>query len=434
MAISDAYKYPPLHNPRTQDVFQSIVKGRKSWKTLRGGEIVWPPELEAALLEGLEAYQPDDSRETRLLGRFPMRNRFISEYIMHKTGKRRTAKQVGSRLQQLRDTCGGKRLLYLLSPRRPTGSASTDAHLNFQDSLQSDTDSSSDSSSLPPTPTEPSTDFSKKPSRTVIHIDLLPEDASYLDSSSVDPHPSPVFENCPSPVYDDVVRVSPHPRPLRSIDPTVTFLADSPISAKSTFTVMSCGMTVFSETIPLVPAGPAPNATDNALLYSTTMVPGFWQTIAKSPDPTQYTIVQEVVKDGPSSPITMFSAVYKFTYRSKEPEWLHSPALSSALSDQSSASDETNAPCIIQPSVPFDTLLPMEPTPYTEYDDLDTYFDFNSVDVKPNWELHSSSEFSSDMSSGYEQFQSCGADQLHVFDRLSVPHLEGSFPTDLYDY
>lgn len=38
---------------RTQDVFQSIVKGRKSWKTLRGGEIVWPPELEAALIEGI---------------------------------------------------------------------------------------------------------------------------------------------------------------------------------------------------------------------------------------------------------------------------------------------------------------------------------------------------------------------------------------------
>ncbi|KAF9471787.1 hypothetical protein BDN70DRAFT_819564, partial [Pholiota conissans] len=58
---------------------------------------------------GLENYQPDDSRETRLLGRFPMRNQFISDYIYEKTGKRRTAKQVGSRLQQLRDTCGEKR-------------------------------------------------------------------------------------------------------------------------------------------------------------------------------------------------------------------------------------------------------------------------------------------------------------------------------------
>lgn len=118
---------PKLACPRTQDVFQSIVKGRKSWKTLRGGEVVWPPELEAALIEGqfflvsppdsfslylilgLEKYEPDDSRETRLLGRFPLRNRFISDWIFEKTGKRRTAKQVGSRLQQLRDTGGGRK-------------------------------------------------------------------------------------------------------------------------------------------------------------------------------------------------------------------------------------------------------------------------------------------------------------------------------------
>ena len=146
-------------------------------------------------------------------------------------------------------------------------------------------------------------------------------------------------------------------------------------------------------------------------------------------DPTQYTIIQEVMKDGPSSPIAMFSAVYKFTYRSKESEWLHSPALSSA---PSSSSDETSTPCRIQPSVPFDTLLPIEPTSFTEYDDLDAYFDFNSMDVKPNWELHSPSEIFNDVY-GYEQFQSCGGDQFHVFDRLSVPPPEGCL-TDLYNY
>jgi len=43
---------PSLQDPQTQDVFHSIVTGRKNWKTLRGGEIVWPPELEAALIEG----------------------------------------------------------------------------------------------------------------------------------------------------------------------------------------------------------------------------------------------------------------------------------------------------------------------------------------------------------------------------------------------
>jgi hypothetical protein len=48
-----------------------------------------------------------------------MRNRFLSDYIFNKTGQSRTAKQVGSRLQQLRDPRSGKRRrsgsLYLLS-------------------------------------------------------------------------------------------------------------------------------------------------------------------------------------------------------------------------------------------------------------------------------------------------------------------------------
>jgi transcriptional enhancer factor len=67
---------------------------------------------------GLERYIPDDSRETRMLGRFPRRNRFISDYIFQKTGKRRSAKQVGSRLQQLRESCGGKKRALPLDPIR----------------------------------------------------------------------------------------------------------------------------------------------------------------------------------------------------------------------------------------------------------------------------------------------------------------------------
>jgi len=37
-----------------------------------------------------------------------MRNRFISDWVYEKTGKRRTAKQVGSHLQRFRDVSGGK--------------------------------------------------------------------------------------------------------------------------------------------------------------------------------------------------------------------------------------------------------------------------------------------------------------------------------------
>ncbi len=41
-------------NTGAQEIFQSIYNGRKSWKTLRGGEMVWPAELEAALIEGTQ--------------------------------------------------------------------------------------------------------------------------------------------------------------------------------------------------------------------------------------------------------------------------------------------------------------------------------------------------------------------------------------------
>lgn len=290
---------------------------------------------------------------------------------------------------------------------------------------------------MPATPTEPSTDLSKKKSsQIVIHIDILPDDISCLDSLPDLPLLSG-FDNFPTLACDDVVRVSQQPRPLRSIDPTVTFLSDVPIMAKSTFTVVSSGMTVFSEVTTLTSAGQAPNSTGGALLYSTTLVPGYWQKITESSgmclvffcfllqclttcvDPTQYTITQDVVKDDSSSPVTMFSAVYKFTYRSKESEWPDSPAPSSGGSDQSS-DDTSTTGSTIQASVPFDNLIPMDQVSFMDYEDLDTYFDFTSMDVKPTWDYLSSSAYPNDMSSGY--------------DHLSVSPTDTCFQTDLYNY
>lgn len=120
-----------------RDIAQAKITGRRSWKGVKG-EAIWPPNLSATnhsilswfidrilyreviLLEGSPQLRPHDFHPTHLLlalqryherswrpaiGRFPMRNRFISDYIYEETGKRRTAKQVGSRLQQLRETC-----------------------------------------------------------------------------------------------------------------------------------------------------------------------------------------------------------------------------------------------------------------------------------------------------------------------------------------
>ncbi|KAI0819432.1 hypothetical protein BC628DRAFT_1332926, partial [Trametes gibbosa] len=52
-----------------------------------------------SLLEGKSPHGPT---------RFRKRNRFISEHILQKTGEILTAKQVGGRIQQLKDTSAGK--------------------------------------------------------------------------------------------------------------------------------------------------------------------------------------------------------------------------------------------------------------------------------------------------------------------------------------
>lgn len=278
-----------LQSQTTKDVLQSVLKVRKSWKTLRGGETVWPLELEAALLEGLENYQPDDSRETRMLGRFPRRNRFISDYIFEKTGKRRSAKQVGSRLQQLRESCGGKKLLHLLSP--------------FRQPAYAESCSSGDSPCTSPTsPSMGERGFPPSSRHTVMYIDIIPEGS-----------PDEVYSFGP-PLWSgsgDIVHASDRPRRLRTINPTVTFMSQTPLAAQSRFTVYSEERILHTETVPLSPVV-EPAQQVSGFLYSTTLVPEYWKVISESPDPTRFIIYQEVVKDDVAA--LVFSATYKFSY------------------------------------------------------------------------------------------------------------------------
>ncbi|KAJ3757716.1 hypothetical protein EV360DRAFT_45447, partial [Lentinula raphanica] len=57
----------------------------------------------------LQKYRPQNTTDIQHLQRFPRRNCWISEYIKRRTGHFRSAKQVGSRLQQLRDSCRDER-------------------------------------------------------------------------------------------------------------------------------------------------------------------------------------------------------------------------------------------------------------------------------------------------------------------------------------
>ncbi|KAJ6542507.1 hypothetical protein DFH09DRAFT_1173900 [Mycena vulgaris] len=279
--------WPTFRKHTSKDVLQSVLTLRKTWKTLRGGETIWPLELEAALLEGLEKYQPDDSRETRMLGRFPRRNRFISDYIFDKTGKRRSTKQVGSRLQQLRESCAGKQLLHLLSPfREPAYPDSANSALSSPVSLL-------ENSLFPSTSSR----------HTIMYIDILP--AGSPDEIQTTTHPSPWSD------AGHVVRASDHPRSLGSINPTVSFTSRSPIVAHSRFTVYSEEFILHAETVPLQLV-PQHVPEDADFLYSTQLVPKYWKVILDSPDPTRFTIFQEVVTE--DNPFIVFSATYKFNY------------------------------------------------------------------------------------------------------------------------
>ncbi|KAJ6488893.1 hypothetical protein C8R45DRAFT_1097238 [Mycena sanguinolenta] len=273
-----------------KDVFHSVLNVRKSWKTLPGGEAVWPPALEAALIEGktfplgyrapltevvgLEHYRPDDCRETRMLGRFPMRNCFIAEYIFRTTGKRRSAKQVGSRLQQIRDSCRDEKLLRLLSPLRHPLSASPSQN------------SFSDLSASP--------NISSTLRHTVVHINILPEGAIGSETNQM--------------LTEAEVSVRP-PRRLSSINPTVAFSSPSLIQAESRCTVYVADRIVHVESTPLTLVS---SGHSRGFIYSTTLVPKYWEVISESSDPTQFTVYQEVLKSVDST--LVFSGTYTFGY------------------------------------------------------------------------------------------------------------------------
>lgn len=376
--------YPLAADDRTRDAVQTIVSGRKSWKTLKGkGEAVWPPYLEAALVEALDRYRPETSRSTRSLSRFPNRNRFISDYIYHVTGKRRTAKQVGSRLQQLRDTHGGKRILKLLSS-------------------QDHADDSGRGSLLSPPPQ------GFKPSRALVTIDVLPADASFPSppstsysaysrsssailtpplspmspisslpslATSLAPHPVPAVPGAPSTVTSFY---SPFPRPLRAIDPTVTFTSAAYVHASSSCSVYFNGNCVHRETTPMNVSA----AQDSqGFVYRVHLVPSFWSKLCDSTDPGRYSIVQEIMQSpatsppptpmpGPSLPLSasvLLTVVYQLREPSTGPGSAEgSPATSPSLSPVPTPSADYGYPLssICDPAY-FQHDLPISPVSAT---------------------------------------------------------------------
>ncbi|RPD58631.1 hypothetical protein L226DRAFT_466575 [Lentinus tigrinus ALCF2SS1-7] len=284
-------------SPTPPAAFQTILAGRKCYRMSKDkNEVVWPPHLEAALMEGLERYAPAESKSPRGLTRFPNRNKFISEYILKKTGEIRTAKQVGSRIQQLRDTSAGKHIMKAISDRHyemmhPTRPASDMA---MADGLAS-------GSTL------------MAPAVNHVWISVPPANQAWPLSSEAYGQPAPSRQS--------EVNVLGHsayqwvePRSLRTIDPTVTFKSISPLPLFSSFSVF-CGNTVLHVDQPAV-MGVRDAADGASYLHYTKLAPGYWDTLCSCTDLSPYIIIQEITKqgtDGTQKPAGMMSIHYHFT-------------------------------------------------------------------------------------------------------------------------
>ncbi|KAF7304482.1 TEA domain-containing protein [Mycena chlorophos] len=248
-----------------EEGYDSDLPHDYSWITRQYGDTVWPVELGVALLEA--------------------ENRSISEYILAKTGKHRTPKQVGRRLQQLSEFDGVQQLVpCLLLPFPPTPSAGY-ASMSMLDQVEA--------------------------SHTTMYIDILPASHSIVRQSA----------HIPLISSQSVLRASPQPRQIGQINPRSTFTSPALLSAHARFTVLSesAGLVLHAETVPLELLADAPESGDvfakELYYYSARIVPRYWAIIVESPDPTRFTIFQEIVQDdSAASDLVVFTATYRFRY------------------------------------------------------------------------------------------------------------------------
>ena len=161
-----------------------------------------------------------------------------------------------------------------------------------------DYESSSESSaSSPPTPTEAHTTLQsllyrgvarrvEEPPNTIVYIDVVtaPLLSPIASEQSWTPSKEALAdERSWSERGFKVVRASQRPRHITEIEPTITFMSPTTVSARSHFTVHTDDGVVFSETTHLEVIGSSPSSTtDGSLLYKTLLVPGFWETIVHS--------------------------------------------------------------------------------------------------------------------------------------------------------
>lgn len=122
--------------------------------------------------------------------------------------------------------------------------------------------------------------------RTPVYIDIWPESSSLsssLGSSSSSRSRVPSSSLSKSPSLNT-------PRHMRDLDPTVTFVSPSVVIGKSSYIIVLDGAPIHSEDTELECIGPYSNSSvippgGSPLLYSTALVPKYWDILCKSPGP-----------------------------------------------------------------------------------------------------------------------------------------------------
>ncbi|KAG5637095.1 hypothetical protein H0H81_005778 [Sphagnurus paluster] len=316
----------------------TLVTGRKTWKTSKGkNEAVWPSHIEAALFDALEKYRPASSGDPRLLRRFPKRNRFISDHILKVTGKVRTPKQVGSRLQQLRDTCQEEKVLKLLSRREFPPDIQTQAlpRAPDTDSPTGTVPSLCGSASTSPASSPFSTEFPDIYGRTVSGIfpdrpALTPNGAPEVAVELVpshSPHPTgPLYFGefnlaieGPYPVLrDDQCHVRPvYSEPLNNASPSVKFVSPTVLQdVRSVFCVFLGDKLVHNEYCDLELL-PGVDNSDN-FEYCAQLIPSYWPQMCMEEDLSRYVITHDLMRvasidaDQTMQEALLFSVRFKF--------------------------------------------------------------------------------------------------------------------------
>ncbi|KAJ3714075.1 TEA/ATTS domain family-domain-containing protein [Lentinula raphanica] len=315
MSTVEDLSYTPSAEEKNRDAAQIVATGRRSWKTLRGrGEAVWPPHLEAALIEALEKYKPDESRSSKTSGRFSMRNRFISDYIYESTGKQRTPKQVGSRLQQLRDTCKSEKILQLISRR----SIEDDADPEQQGTAYRQ------SPSVSPSVERSLSQSTVSQSPVTIWVHLALERSPWSDSSVPPLISLANNEKAMTQVIHLISKSSGmnfsssrhgfvNTGLLSHLEPMVAFESPYVLETRCSFSVFmdGSGIPIHSEFAYLTKHS---HTQSSGMMYSGRLVPGFWQSLCESSAPTRFTIMQNVcltprASIGPAD----LSIIYNFT-------------------------------------------------------------------------------------------------------------------------